>query len=83
MYEFDKPPDQFASDIEEAFWATVTPEERQLIARDYDARGREALREMVDEQLRDDIAEREAYVTAFVDGLERSLTGSESEEGRG
>lgn len=73
MYEIDATPEEFANDIEAAFWATVTPAERRMLHQDYDQRGRDAIRTRIDDQLRDDLEDRDAYVEAFTDAIEASL----------
>lgn len=75
MHETDATPEEFADDIEETFWAAVTPAERARLTRDYQSRGREAIREAVDGLIRDDLADREEYVEAAVDAIEKALAG--------
>lgn len=68
-----------ADEIEGAIWATMTPGEKQELARTFARSGREAVREAIheqfrtDERLRYDYEHREELEDALTDGMIQSL----------
>lgn len=75
MSDVDDTPEEFAADVEDTFWAAVSPADRRRLERLYREDGEEGLRKVVDEQIRDDLDDREAYVDAMVETLAGELNG--------
>lgn len=87
MSDDDAPADVPTADLlEDAVWATLTPEEKQGVARTYARGGREAVREVVREQYRlephryEKYSDADALVAAVADALIQSLGDVDADE---